>query len=134
MVLPHRPEYPYRRRILLATVGLGTIVVIFWPGLSTAQRIGGPCALILTSGICYGFVLIVLSVIGLLSTKMALVGAYFCFYAGVASLVAAPVPIWIAYEDTMASDFFLRVLLSSSVVPLMLSSAAGAYAFIDSRR
>ena len=118
----------------MTSIGLGAVVVVIWPGLSLAQRVAGPCAVILTSAVAYGFVLGVLTVLGKISRTLVNIYGYLFFYGGVISLILAPYLIWAVFHDAADQSIFERAVMSSSLVPISLAAAGGAYAAIDSQR
>ncbi len=78
------------RRLAIVAAGLGILLAAFSPGLTVAERIAAPCAVVLTTAAVYGFVLLVLSGIAKLSHTVLKLYGYFFLLAGLFSILAFP--------------------------------------------
>jgi hypothetical protein len=133
-MLPHKPDFPYRRRILMTAIAVGALVAGVWPGLDIAHRVAAPCALILSVGAIYAFVLGMLKLLSYLPRVVFLTYSYVFFYGGVLSLFMYP---FFAASVLAAPSEFLglsKVLAVSGMIPMSLAAAAAAYVAIEAER
>ncbi|HWL63303.1 MAG TPA: hypothetical protein VNQ32_10915 [Steroidobacteraceae bacterium] len=92
MILSHDDtNFPYRRQLLTAVIGLLAIVSVVAPSDDWLQRVVAPFKVILIGAMAYGVVLLFLHLFAPFAAWFAKLYALFCYYIGILGLVLTPI-------------------------------------------
>jgi hypothetical protein len=117
----------------MVAAGLGAVVAASSPGLSIAERIGAPCAVVLTTAIAYGAVFVILRGLAKASRVVSIIYGYAFMLGGLVSLFALPI---LARTEDLTLDLsnFSAAMQIGSFAAMCLAAVWASAVAIETER
>jgi hypothetical protein len=118
------------RNLTIAAAGLGALLAAFSPGLSIAERIAAPCAVVLMTAIVYGFVFALLSGLAKISLIVLKLYGYIFLVAGLSFILTFPLFLAEDSAELGLSSFEHAMQIGGSISMGIAASWAAAIVLV----